>query len=406
MQDNLTVYDKLKTYCRRNGHTFIHCPGKKNLTRLVQHKCKDRGKTQMFLCRDTVRAARCEPRHNTSTSKDLPSLYLWRYWDAEKKVAKYMKQIITGEDRSHDGMYLPKLDAEDWEGLDDSQKTAVEYIRSKPLTILSGMGGCGKTTVIAKLVTTYFQHRKLEQERKLLPDGSSEELERKLLPNVSSEELDRKLSPDDISEEPEILLTAPTGKAASLLGKKCDLSSHTIHSVIYSHMVWKKTVKYEYSEAKWKFASTEMLVVDECSMVAVTIIARLLEILLKDSRLCKVVLVGDIRQLPSIEPGNFFEDTFKIAEEQGLGVDLKTNHRVDEGGKSIVKNAKRISRMKMPKFDEETYTLPKESGCRFHLLRIDSDVRDVKEEGKFVWCSQFNYNVRANVYNVEKVSYF
>ncbi|PIK36044.1 putative DNA helicase B [Apostichopus japonicus] len=61
MQDNLTVYDKLKTYCRRNGHTFIHCPSKKNLTRLVQHKCKDRGKTQMFLCRDTVRAARCEP---------------------------------------------------------------------------------------------------------------------------------------------------------------------------------------------------------------------------------------------------------------------------------------------------------------------------------------------------------
>lgn len=205
-----------------------------------------------------------------------------------------------------------------------------------------------------------------------------------MLPDGSSEELERKLSPNDISEEPEILLTAPTGKAASLLGKKCDLSSHTIHSVIYSHMVWKKTVKYEYSEAKWKFASTEMLVVDECSMVAVTIIARLLEILLKDSRLCKVVLVGDIRQLPSIEPGNFFEDTFKIAEEQGLGVDLKTNHRVDEGGKSIVKNAKRISRMKMPKFDEETYTLPKESGCRFHLLRIDSDVRDVKEEGKFV----------------------
>ncbi|KAJ8025968.1 DNA helicase B [Holothuria leucospilota] len=355
-KDSIIVYDKLKNYCWRYGHTYMKCPGKKKFSNLAQHHCKDRSQTQMFLCSDRIRAAKCEPR---SVHSFMPRLFLWKYWKAEKDIALYLRKILAhgcdgSENDTETGLYLPPLENDEWEELDENQRMAVNYIRTKPLTVLSGMGGCGKTTVVSKLVTSYCEFDRVE--------GSMKPKE------AFSEAGDHC-----------ILLTAPTGKAASLLGKKCGLPACTIHSVIYSHMAW-KTSRYDQEDSQkmstshekkgWKFAGTKMLVVDECSMVAVTTFERLLKILLDETSLCKLVLIGDIRQLPSIEPGNFFEDIFQVASQYSLGVDLKTNHRVDAGGKSIVKNAKRISLKKMPKFDEETFALPEKSDSRFSFLEI------------------------------------
>ena len=60
----------------------------------------------------------------------------------------------------------------------------------------------------------------------------------------------------------------------------------------------------------WKHEDVNTLVVDECSLVAVTTFAFLLELLQRHACLRRVVLLGDVRQLPSIEPGNFLLDTF------------------------------------------------------------------------------------------------
>lgn len=60
----------------------------------------------------------------------------------------------------------------------------------------------------------------------------------------------------------------------------------------------------------WTHRNVNTLVVDECSLVAVTTFAFLIELLLNHAKLRKVVLLGDIRQLPSIEPGNFLADIF------------------------------------------------------------------------------------------------
>lgn len=60
----------------------------------------------------------------------------------------------------------------------------------------------------------------------------------------------------------------------------------------------------------WTYRDVNTLVVDECSLVAVTTFAFLIELLLNHAKLRKVILLGDIRQLPSIEPGNFLADTF------------------------------------------------------------------------------------------------
>ena len=69
--------------------------------------------------------------------------------------------------------------------------------------------------------------------------------------------------------------------------------------------------------AEWKHKDINILVVDECSLVSVTTFSRLLDILLRSSRLRHIVLLGDIRQLPSIEPGNFLSDTFQALDRIG-----------------------------------------------------------------------------------------
>lgn len=56
-------------------------------------------------------------------------------------------------------------------------------------------------------------------------------------------------------------------------------------------------------EPVWKFHKVRMLVVDECSLVGVRLFNALLHCLLEHSQLQKVILLGDVNQLPSIEPG-------------------------------------------------------------------------------------------------------
>lgn len=58
--------------------------------------------------------------------------------------------------------------------------------------------------------------------------------------------------------------------------------------------------------------------------------------------------VGDIRQLPSIEPGNMLQDVFETLRSRGCAIELKTNHRTES--QLIVDNATRYELMKFQDF--------------------------------------------------------
>ncbi|MBW03797.1 DNA helicase B, partial [Eschrichtius robustus] len=64
-----------------------------------------------------------------------------------------------------------------------------------------------------------------------------------------------------------------------------------------------------------------------------------------------LIILGDIRQLPSIEPGNLLKDLFETLKSRNCAVELKTNHRAES--ELIVDNATRISRRQFPTFDAE-----------------------------------------------------
>lgn len=67
--------------------------------------------------------------------------------------------------------------------------------------------------------------------------------------------------------------------------------------------MWKKKCEADDCSAPFAFARVKILVVDECSLVAVQLIARLLTIMTEQCDLEKVILLGDLLQLPSIQPG-------------------------------------------------------------------------------------------------------
>lgn len=108
--------------------------------------------------------------------------------------------------------------------LDQDQVAALEMICSKAVTVLSGKGGCGKTTIVSHL----FKHVERLEEREV--QQACEDFEQDL--DASEEWLDfAEQSPAGVGKAIEVLLTAPTGKAAGLLRQKTELPAYTLCQV-------------------------------------------------------------------------------------------------------------------------------------------------------------------------------
>eukprot|EP00079_Xenopus_tropicalis_P023174 XP_012815359.1 PREDICTED: DNA helicase B isoform X3 [Xenopus tropicalis] len=115
--------------------------------------------------------------------------------------------------------------------------------------------------------------------------------------------------------------------------------------VTCSYSAWRK----QNSDKPWKFSKVKALVVDEGSLVSVNIFSTALKFLCNNSDLAKLIILGDVRQLPSIEPGNLLADIFTSLGNKKWVIELRTNHRAES--QLIVDNATRISQQKYPEFD-------------------------------------------------------
>lgn len=118
---------------------------------------------------------------------------------------------------------------ETWDAeVDPDQENAMELICSNPVTVMSGKGGCGKTTVVSYLFS-YLRQMELEEVRRAC-NAFEADLE-------TSEEWETSRPPShlnihsDNSKSLEVLFTAPTGRAAGLLSKKTGLPAYTLHQV-------------------------------------------------------------------------------------------------------------------------------------------------------------------------------
>ncbi|XP_029398310.1 DNA helicase B isoform X2 [Mus pahari] len=219
------------------------------------------------------------------------------------------------------------------------QVVALETICANAVTVLSGKGGCGKTTIVSRLFK-HVEHLEETEVQQACEDFEQDQ-------EASEEWLAcPKQSPAGVDKAVEVLLTAPTGKAAGLLRQKTDLPAYTLCQVNYSFYMWK--MKNEVDKP-WKFSTVRVLVVDEGSLVSVGIFKSVLKLLCEHhSKLSKLIILGDVRQLPSIEPGNMLQDVFETLKSRQCAIELKTNHRTES--QLIVDNA---TRRQFPEFDAE-----------------------------------------------------
>ena len=190
-------------------------------------------------------------------------LYFSKYYDFQNRLAKNIAQRIcvpaAGMDESMvDGM-LASCFTEDSEPI-RCQKNAVKAAILNWFTIISGGPGTGKTTVTAVI-------------KKILIDHATTQGQ----------------------PEPRIMCVAPTGKAAS----KMDQGS-TIHSILKP---LKSGPGFFYH--RHNLLSTDVMIIDEASMIDIALLTRLLEAVPLTAR---VIILGDRHQLSSIQAGSVFSD--------------------------------------------------------------------------------------------------
>lgn len=229
-------------------------------------------------------------------SADL--LYLDRYWREEQQVRDDVLALLASP-LPAEVPGLERLFPAGWE----EQRRAAEVALAQSLTVLTGGPGTGKTTTVARLLALLAEQAALAGRPPLrialaAPTGKAAA---RLLEAVRSE-LD-KLDAQDRDRLPE--LTAST--LHRLLRPRPDNASRFRHH-------------------RENRLPHDVIVVDETSMVSLTLMARLLEAVRTDSRL---ILVGDPDQLASVEAGAVLADLVDgLGARTGVRIAaLQTSHR-------------------------------------------------------------------------------
>ena len=204
-------------------------------------------------------------------------LYLDRYWIEECRVAEDVLALADAR-RSGSVPDINRLFPDSFA----EQRGAAQLALSRALTVLTGGPGTGKTTTVARLLALLAEQAELDGKPRLrialaAPTGKAAA---RLLEAVQLE-VDA-LAPADRERLPALAATT----LHRLLGSRPDTSSRFRHD-------------------RENRLPHDVIVVDETSMVSLTMMARLLEAVRPDSRL---LLVGDPDQLASVEAGAVLAD--------------------------------------------------------------------------------------------------
>ncbi|NXM15956.1 HELB helicase, partial [Ploceus nigricollis] len=369
----LILYDQLKTHCRQMGHTY---EDQDELARLVsKHMSIEHVWQSLEFLKDQNVVVREKKLvflpHLYKSEKDI-AMYIGNLlsnhtWKLDVDVEKILsiseapresadnkmsitqaREIEENNPDNHNGEnHFPEKEVGSTFGIqskaevDKDQVIAVKKICSNPVTVISGKGGCGKSTIVSCL----FRH--LTQMEKEV-EAASKDFEGDLDASEEWNTFDHHWESENMYAKKylNVLFTAPTGRATSLLREKTQLPAYTLHQIICSFKSWRRRDQ----EQPWKFSAVTVLIVDEGSLVSVHILSLVLKLLCEHAQLAKLIILGDTRQLPSIDPGNMLADIFESLKSRGFSVELRTNHRAES--QLIVDNASRISHRQLPEFDE------------------------------------------------------
>ncbi|MDH6197975.1 exodeoxyribonuclease V alpha subunit [Mycobacterium frederiksbergense] len=225
-------------------------------------------------------------------------LYLDRYWLEEQQVCDDVLALVGAKP---DGS-VPDVARLFPPGFEE-QRAAAKVALSQGLTVLTGGPGTGKTTTVARLLALLAEQAALAGRPSL-----------------------------------RIALAAPTGKAAARLQEAVQLEvdrlelvdrrrlaglqATTLHRLLGS----RPDTSSRFRHHRANRLPHDVIVVDETSMVSLTMMARLLEAVRPQTRL---LLVGDPDQLASVEAGAVLADLVDGLGSRGVAA-LRTSHRFGE----------------------------------------------------------------------------
>ncbi len=144
----------------------------------------------------------------------------------------------------------------------------------------------------------------------------------------------------------ETVLAAPTGRAAKRLGETCAMEGVTIHRLLETKLD-PCTGMLAFTKHQDDLLAANAVIVDETSMVDVTLMAALLAALSPD---CRLVLVGDPDQLPPVGPGNVLDHLIRS---QAVPAVRLTEIFRQAQQSAIVMNAHEVNQGVMPKLTNQ-----------------------------------------------------